>query len=306
MDDAEVSMKRKLVQQGSGALTMTVPAKWCKQHRLKAGDEIEVEEDEGRVILHPGPHSVENKKEYDLTISKSDRKFVRTLLGALYRRGFHVIRVHYEDESIYGLVKDATDNIIGFEIVDKQPGRCTVQSFLAQSDLDGLNAINKIINTTKTLQAICREDYINGKHDRSQEVESYYFNVWKLRDYVMRIVLDDVAVDNEKYNLSFIVWVLEKINTNYRYFYLNMKENRYHKDARLLHLFDEMTAFYEYFAETVHSRSFQRVEYIHTQYTALNKEGYSVFQKMKAQPELIVNLLMIARRIQDVSSFLVC
>ena len=44
-------MKRKLVKQGGTALTVSLPAKWARKYNLKAGDEVEGEEEDWTLIV---------------------------------------------------------------------------------------------------------------------------------------------------------------------------------------------------------------------------------------------------------------
>ena len=45
-------MRRKLVKQGVNALTVTLPAKWIEKKGLKAGDEIDVVEEENKIEIY--------------------------------------------------------------------------------------------------------------------------------------------------------------------------------------------------------------------------------------------------------------
>ena len=44
-------MKRKLIKQGSGGLTLCVPKKWVDVNKLEAGDEVEVVEEKGNLLM---------------------------------------------------------------------------------------------------------------------------------------------------------------------------------------------------------------------------------------------------------------
>ena len=54
-------MKRKLIKQGAGGLTLCIPKKWTEKANLKAGDEINLTEDENSLKIFPGEKKIEPK-----------------------------------------------------------------------------------------------------------------------------------------------------------------------------------------------------------------------------------------------------
>jgi hypothetical protein len=302
MDDAV--MKRKLVQQGSGALTVTVPAKWCKQHRLKAGDELDIEEEDGRLAIYAGMQPAEKSKETTLVLKSQGKRLVRSLLGGLYRRGFDKVIVRYDNEAMFKPVQEAANSLIGFEITDKKPGTCVIESFLEENEADYQNTINKIISTTRLLQQICREDYTSGKHSRMDEVEEYRQNAWKLRDFVMRITIRNATIDDRSYSQTLLVWVLEKINKFYREWYKHMQEKSYRKETVVLNYLDKVSQFYDKFVETIHKGTPDTVETLNEAYYPLLNDGYAALGKTAKQQALIAVLVIIVHNVQDVSSSL--
>jgi len=53
-------MKRKIIKQGHNTLTMTLPSEWVKKLNLKAGDEIDLNEKGGSLMVN-GKQNNENK-----------------------------------------------------------------------------------------------------------------------------------------------------------------------------------------------------------------------------------------------------
>ena len=44
-------MRKKLVKQGHSTLTITIPAKWARENKLKAGDELELNTKQNSLII---------------------------------------------------------------------------------------------------------------------------------------------------------------------------------------------------------------------------------------------------------------
>ncbi len=47
-------MKRKIIKQGNDTLTITLPRMWCDKFGVKAGDEVNVEENDNSLIWNSG------------------------------------------------------------------------------------------------------------------------------------------------------------------------------------------------------------------------------------------------------------
>jgi phosphate uptake regulator len=298
-------MKRKLVKQGGKALTITLPMKWCRKSNLKPGDEVEVEEQSDRVIVYAGERTSTSKKETSIHLETDNKRFVRSILGALYRSGYDTLTLTYDDEKIFRSVEAAVNNLIGFEIFDKRRGICTIKSLAIEPEGELNSTLNRIISTTKTLQSIFREDYINNRYDRYEEVEDFRLSCWRLRDYCMRILIKNHTLDENSYALLVIIWTLEKINKTYKKIYETAKENRMEKNSEVLDYFDEITKYYSDFTETIHKSQLEKIENLNTEYYRLVEIGMQLVRKSGKNNLIIVQLIEIVRMLQSVSSFLV-
>src|SRR3989344_2395472 len=108
-------MRRKLVKQGRNAMTVTLPAQWIQQHNLKAGDEVEVEDTDGRIVIS-GEKIIDFKK-IEVNVSGLD-PMIKRILGATYKSGYDEVKVTFstikELESIQEVIRG---EFIGFEII---------------------------------------------------------------------------------------------------------------------------------------------------------------------------------------------
>ena len=109
-------MKRKLVQQGGSALTVTLPAKWCKANNLKAGDEVEFSDDSSNLLTIKGKGE-ESKKEYKLTIIEdeiTDSRFFEAHMNSLYINGYNKIILELPDKKYLKILqKYVKNNLLG-------------------------------------------------------------------------------------------------------------------------------------------------------------------------------------------------
>ena len=131
-------MRRKLIKQGIGALTITLPKEWISQYNLEAGDEIEIDENNKNLLLiAEGKSGTLTKTE--INIDGMDQFLIWRYLISLYRLGYDEITLTFSDINkkydiklsslgslerkiqmrIIEVIKDIVNRFIGFEIIDQ-------------------------------------------------------------------------------------------------------------------------------------------------------------------------------------------
>ena len=88
-------MKRKIIKQGASTLTISLPAEWTKKFNLKSGDEVNVEEENKRIV-------VSTKKEFKTRKSEIDvgglrRNLLFMYVTNVYIRGDDEVVVRFKD-----------------------------------------------------------------------------------------------------------------------------------------------------------------------------------------------------------------
>ncbi|MCB9358545.1 phosphate uptake regulator PhoU [Candidatus Woesearchaeota archaeon] len=124
-------VKRKLVKQGNGALTLTLPFNWLSQNNLEKGDYLNLTEAGSDLIL-----SVEGEKsgkEYEILIS-NDRPFFKRYLRSCYVLGYDKITLSSSHLLPIALIKKAISSLIGYEIIEQSSKRCIVAVVALPSD----------------------------------------------------------------------------------------------------------------------------------------------------------------------------
>ena len=123
-------MRRKLIKQGEKSTTLTVPAKWLHSQKLRAGDEIDIYEDQTKLILVPP--NIKKRKEITISLPKIKQKrkdmgFVNDSIIIAYTAGFDKIIINHEEkpEIISNLVDE---RLTGMEIITLTPKTCILES----------------------------------------------------------------------------------------------------------------------------------------------------------------------------------
>ena len=132
-------MKRKLIKQGSGGLTLCVPKKWTEDFNLKAGNEVDVLEESDGLRIIPSRKLTQKNITFDL--SDSEVTVIRNTVINAYRAGFDKITINGLKNT--NILKDICRNeLIGFEVFEKP---VYLQSISEPSYENYLNMVNRMI-----------------------------------------------------------------------------------------------------------------------------------------------------------------
>jgi len=134
-------MKRKLVQQGNGALTLTLPSQWVDKNNLEKGDYLHLVDNGKDLFLS----SEEKKNNVKGTIELSDEfPFFKRYLNTMYVMGYDTI-VITSDKSLPILkIKETLSYLIGYEITEQTVKRCVI-SIVAIPEDQNFNSISRRI-----------------------------------------------------------------------------------------------------------------------------------------------------------------
>ncbi len=223
-------MRRKIVQQGKGALTVTIPRKWADKFNIKSGDDIFLREDDRCIIIDPNEAS--EIKKTSITLEPDTPETYRSLIGGLYRGGYDEIRVKLSESSNIAQLQKAVDSLYGFEIFDITGKSCTIKNICMGTATDIKSHIIKSIHIIKTMQ-----DTIISNikiRDNIEEVKEYRNNILKQRDIVIRLIHKEKLISNSHlpfYTISLSLWGVAR---NYYIMYSNLKAAPEDSDIAIL------------------------------------------------------------------------
>lgn len=214
-------MKRKINEVGTGTFTVSIPMKWVKKYNLKKGDEIDVQEQDSKLILSKALKN--EKKSVEIALSEVPsqdyQKFIRSTIGRFYRYGFSNIQVNFQNPETFSMIKSSVDEFIGADIVDVKNLNCTIKVFPTEGDEDSDIHLLKIFVTIKYMFTIIEEDILKSNFSRESTIRELRDNNWKLRDYVLRnAYLQNLTY--EKFSALYVILnAYEKISGNLLIFY---------------------------------------------------------------------------------------
>ena len=173
-------MKRKLIKQGAGGLTITVPRDWAKDNNLEAGAEVDISTSGPTMNITTGPSA--GKKEINIEAATYER-LLRSNIWELYRKGYDTIVIIYKTEKQKRYIQDTVEmSLLGFEITKIKNKEITIENVTGPS-AEKLEALQRrvFLLVKETLQLL-EKDLKQGKPVHRAQVE-------KLSPKVLQYVL---------------------------------------------------------------------------------------------------------------------
>jgi len=119
-------MRRKIIRQGNKSFTFTLPVKWVRQHRLEGGEEIDIKEEDGNLIL--SSELSKSQKSTAMSVKGMTEKNIRFVMNQLYRRGFTKIKFTSVTTANARVIEDLVDqHFSGVEVIRKKGDEVIVE-----------------------------------------------------------------------------------------------------------------------------------------------------------------------------------
>ncbi|MBI2662623.1 hypothetical protein HYX11_04150 [Candidatus Woesearchaeota archaeon] len=210
-------MKRKLIGQGAGGITVTLPINWVRNYSLIPGAEVDVSEiDEGVLIS-----AVKNKKEKIITLDLKDydQRMILNFLNQSYRLGYDTLNLTYSSEAQYQIILETTkETLLGFEIVEHKKNNCILQNISEPDPEKFAIILKKLFLQLIDLSEKVTEDFKTNKlslHDLDETKSQ----IDKLTNYCRRTILRTPSREIKSILLYSIISQLSLVNHAYYYMY---------------------------------------------------------------------------------------
>ncbi len=118
-------MRRKVVKHGPSSLTISLPMSWVKKNNIHNGDEIEVtEKDKELLIAGSG-----KRDSREITVFISGKKpFIKRIFNMPYLRGYDIINIQFDSNSVLENIQNHVDSLLGFEIIEHHSNSCKLKN----------------------------------------------------------------------------------------------------------------------------------------------------------------------------------
>ncbi len=210
-------------------MTVYVPKRWIDLKGLKAGDEVDVAEENERIVIARVGETRQLRKE--VTLETTTPSVMRSTIASLYKAGYDEMVLKFKETPPISSINEIISTFTGLEAVSQDKNSVTIKCFLRIDDEETEKLINKMFQLTKLVV----EEVITGwnKLDVDNITALVKTNVLKLRDHLLRTINASKYGGDKSYYYYDLVTILEKIATEFQVLALNAKENKL-KDKSLL------------------------------------------------------------------------
>lgn len=239
-------MRKKLVKQGHSTLTITIPAKWTRENKLKAGDELELNADQNSLIL--STTGIPKEESIEMDITNLHKTGANWLLAAAYKRGYDKIIVKYKNKNqlknINERIKECLKN---YEIVEQSNSTITIKAISNFQDENFDVLLRRIFRVNLSFFESVKEALQNKKHN--ELLDSIYLEETNdsLVNTCQRIIIKNKRISQkDAFFLYVIIWQLEKIADSLKHFCQDIIDRKSINDEIPLK-FNEMAKLYDSF-----------------------------------------------------------
>ena len=292
-------MKRKLVKQGGTALTVSLPADWAREYKLKAGDEINALINEDSVIFSVSEKK-QKRKEATLNIDDTTYLSLARHMYLLYRTNHDKITLTYSKQEAFDPKKERKTNLkvvirnivgrlIGAEIISQSSTKTEIECFVTEEKPD-LDKIEKRIyfltkeTTNEMLQAI-GPNY----HDFHITMYDHHDNITKFINYFLRELYKSNRSEDEKKIAYAFYTIYDNLVDKLRH--ISEKIDRFGCTTKLKGYIEEIFDFFYEGFKLLNKKQLSQ-EFIKTRYDIkerINKESFTA-KELRVLAEAVVFL----------------
>ncbi len=192
---------RKVQVTGGSTYTVSLPKGWATDNDISAGSIVEFHSEEDLLLLSPRSDTDRVEGELDITGMDVDHELTRAVM-TMYVSGFDVIVL--ESSRITAtqrrIIRDATQGLVGLEVIEETSDRVVLQDLLDSSELSVHNAITRMRLVSLTMLADAVEALVTNDAELAQDVKERDDDVdrlWYMVSRVFRTVLRNPTAANE-------------------------------------------------------------------------------------------------------------
>ncbi len=175
-------MKRKVVQQGPSTLMVSLPSKWVKENNVSKGDELDLAEEKGKIILTVEKPSSESVSKEHAVVDFG--VFNEYFVNYFYQKGYDEVLIRCKDPEVAALVEKRARELMGFEVVEKGKNFVRVKSLMKIDNQEFDTVLRKLFQITLVMG-----DKITEALEQKSEQ--------KKKELLAEVVLDEK--ENNKY-----------------------------------------------------------------------------------------------------------
>jgi len=250
-------MRRKIALIGPSTLMVSLPSSWAKKYNLKKGNEIEIEENQSRLIISTDKETA--KKEITIDVSSLDTMLYR-FIGAVYKSGYEQVKIIFKNpkqlETIYEVLRNTC---IGFETVEQSKNYIIIKEISKPEKNEFENILRR---NFLFLLSVAKDSLEMIKSQNFEELKNVILKDLQINKYsdFCRRLLNKRALTENNSALYCIVEQLEKIADMYRELCRYVYENNIKVEKEILEIYESINNFLSDFYGVFYKFDLEKIE----------------------------------------------
>lgn len=280
-------MKRKVNLVGQNTLTVSLPAKWVEKNNINKGDEIDLIEEEDNLTISTKPKD----KLLTATLKLSNNYwYVNQVIRNLYTSGYDQITIEFDDSKIMIVIQEATDKLIGFEIVEQGKNYCMIKAVSAPLDENFEILMRRVFLQISQLFDKLLTDFSSNSAKDLAEIKIMRNNIYKLIVFCRRTINKKHPYSEQKNSsLSFILQRIGDIPSTLLscYEYAN-KKNKLNLKKDTLFALKKTKEQCDLFYETLYSKKLIGIEKMNANRDLLLNKTFIEFLEKSSGADAVI------------------
>lgn len=194
-------MRRKVIQLGTNSLLVSLPSSWVKNHGIRKGDEVEVNETQSSITVTSSQTAKRNR-----TLALADNpELAARQINIAYKRGIDELEVQYENPKAYAAALEQLKNLIGFEVVESGKRRAIIKNIATGDAGDFTTVLRRAFLTLIEMSESAEECAAKNSKEAAGHLKVAEFNIDRLTDFCKRLLnkqgMDDTAATTMNYGI---------------------------------------------------------------------------------------------------------
>ena len=312
-------MRRKIIRQGHNTLTVSLPRKWCDNHKLKESEEIDITEKGENLLV--SKESYKGSGEINVDISGLHRNAIIMLLESYYTYGYDVINITskntktkwilYDEEwTVNKVINYVVNLMVGAELVSSGNGKYRIEVLTQDSREKFDTTLRRIFLLIMGLFDSYLEGIKKKKKNLVEDIDLQHFNVMRFVNYALRLLnkFGHEEADKTTYYFSLIYFLAkaERIPKNVTGY--SLKHLKLSKEGLDLieEIFNGFKKYYDIFykynlskiAELVGDRDRFRNKFFIKEYKNLSKDDVFIVSYFAQIYEVVIDLIELRTAIE--------
>jgi len=177
-------------------MTVSLPTKWVKKNGVQKGDEVNLEEENNRIIV--GVNKSSRKRLAEIDITGLSRSAIMFYLRSIYRQGYDEVVIHFKnpktiyydlkkEEKVISVIHQEINRLIGFEVTQQREDFCVIKDLSGPSEGKLDIIIKRILFLLKDAIDDSVEAIKNKNYDKLETIEEKHDTITKFISYCLRM-----------------------------------------------------------------------------------------------------------------------